>query len=341
MTISNALEYTRNALNYPGKLPASVPLVGGKGAGDLLVGESPEAISDYSHGFGPVKGKGHAFQLDKRLIDIAGLPLPYGVAAKGATMLGQRATGALLRGASDVSRRDFLKKGAAVAGAAAGAAAIPDIAKLGVKALEKPLAETAAAKAAPLVASNLARAGLVDSMVSKLTGWAAGKEGREWLNFNVSELTGPEFDHFVGNITTPEMKKVLADIIEDVPVEQVDPNLLHKLSTNELVNGGILDPRTIVYTRKLGGYGGREYYDWSRAMEAKLKTDPVFLKKFEDYIITGKLPAKATDEEVTALQTLGLADLPAHSRFEPFTSRAAKKYDDAIEWGIANHPEDY
>lgn len=124
LMFSKALRAGREGLNYPGKLPDSVPLLGGMGLGDLMVGKSPEAFEDYSYGFGPFhRGKGLTTVVDPRLVDIAGLPVPYVGAAKVTKLGAQKLMAkALKEGAEtpvDMSRREFSKKLAGVTGAVA------------------------------------------------------------------------------------------------------------------------------------------------------------------------------------------------------------------------------
>ena len=64
----------KDALNYPGKLPESVPLLGGMGAGDLVFGKGPELMEDMSYGFPPYKGTGMATKVDPRTVDLALAP---------------------------------------------------------------------------------------------------------------------------------------------------------------------------------------------------------------------------------------------------------------------------
>ena len=75
-TLANWLYQGRNFANK-----AEVPYLGG--LGDLLFGESPEVIEDWAYGFAPVSGAGQTTQLDPRLVDVAGLPLPYAGAYMG------------------------------------------------------------------------------------------------------------------------------------------------------------------------------------------------------------------------------------------------------------------
>src|SRR5262245_32446451 len=83
LALARALRTGREGLNYPGKLPEGVPLLGGHGLGDILLGKSPEAIEDYSYGFGPLgKGRGLTTRLDPRFMDVMFVPGVLGAAGK-------------------------------------------------------------------------------------------------------------------------------------------------------------------------------------------------------------------------------------------------------------------
>jgi len=70
--VSKGLGKVRDAANYA-HVPEMIPLLGGLGLGDMLVGESPEVIEDWSYGFPPYSGSGEATKLDPRVMDIFGL----------------------------------------------------------------------------------------------------------------------------------------------------------------------------------------------------------------------------------------------------------------------------
>ena len=74
--VADLLRYGKNKLNAPGKLPTSWPLVGGMGAGDLALGNAPEAMDDYSQGMPPVQIHGMTSRVDPRMLDIAALAIP-------------------------------------------------------------------------------------------------------------------------------------------------------------------------------------------------------------------------------------------------------------------------
>lgn len=75
MLIASALRKGKDLGNAPGRIPESVPLVGGMGVGDLLFGDTPEMTEDWAHGFPPYSGQGYGAQVDPRAIDYVGLPL--------------------------------------------------------------------------------------------------------------------------------------------------------------------------------------------------------------------------------------------------------------------------
>ena len=174
LMLSKGLRAGREGLNYPGKLPESVPLLGGMGFGDLLMGKSPEALEDYSYGFGPIRGgpTAQTFKLDPRVVDIAGLPVPY-VAGSKVTKLGAQKlmAKALKEGVPvDTSRREFMKKAGAVGAAGAGALAVPGaVLKIGSELAPKAAAEVAtdiAPRAAAGVAAKSIRSMLDNSVES-------------------------------------------------------------------------------------------------------------------------------------------------------------------------------
>lgn len=180
MLAAKVLRGGKNLLNMPGKLPASVPLLGGMGAGDMLLGQAPEAIEDYSTGGSPLKGAGWATKVDPRVIDIAGLPVVGigGIAPKLLRKGGQAA----VEGVANVSRREALKKLGAGAGVAAAASVAPELAvkvlRSGAKeaapiadAVTGALGKEVATTAASVVPKAFTRAGVANALKHYAYGW--------------------------------------------------------------------------------------------------------------------------------------------------------------------------
>jgi len=70
--LSDLLGGAKSWMNAPGTLPAGVPLVGGQGLGDLVMGQAPEYLDDRSYGLGGARNGG----ADPRLMDLAMLLAP-------------------------------------------------------------------------------------------------------------------------------------------------------------------------------------------------------------------------------------------------------------------------
>lgn len=85
--LANKLGGGRDWLNQNLGIPG---IETGIGLGDLFMGESPEFIEDVSWGQPISRPGGHGPTLDPRIMDVAGLPIPYAGAAKG-MQLGGRA----------------------------------------------------------------------------------------------------------------------------------------------------------------------------------------------------------------------------------------------------------
>lgn len=139
------------------QIPEVIPLIGGAGVGDMLVGEAPEELNRWAHGFSPFKDRNvpgyaglrgipdiqpsRAGPLADTLFlgaDAAGLGM--GTAALGRA--GMRGAGRQFQRAindegMDASRRKFVKDAGTVAGAAAVASATPDLVKAGLRGLKK------------------------------------------------------------------------------------------------------------------------------------------------------------------------------------------------------------
>lgn len=70
--LADLLGGAKSWMNAPGTLPAGVPLVGGQGLGDLVMGQAPEYLDDRSYGLGGARNGG----ADPRLMDLAMLLAP-------------------------------------------------------------------------------------------------------------------------------------------------------------------------------------------------------------------------------------------------------------------------
>jgi len=172
--IADILRGGKDILNAPGKLPQGVPLLGGQGAGDLLLGHGPELVNDWSYGFGHGTGSGMTTKPDSRIADLAFTP---GLASAPA-LLRRGGESAVKTVATDMGRREFMKKGAALAGGAALAAASP---KLLTKLLrEAPVTATAAAEhVAPAVAASAVRSWtpeVLEAAIAKMAHFHFGRD---------------------------------------------------------------------------------------------------------------------------------------------------------------------
>jgi hypothetical protein len=123
--LARALRTGKDALNYPGKLPESVPLVGGMGAGDLMFGKGPELMEDMSYGSPPYKGAGWATKVDPRTVDLAAAP-GLGTLASTALRGGKAAVKAAPAMVTNEGRRNFMKQAAGLGAGAAAASVAPD-----------------------------------------------------------------------------------------------------------------------------------------------------------------------------------------------------------------------
>lgn len=72
--LADALRKGKDGMNAPGRLPEGVPLLGGMGAGDLMLGQGPELVDDLSYGQKPYKGSGYSTKVDSRVLDLAAVP---------------------------------------------------------------------------------------------------------------------------------------------------------------------------------------------------------------------------------------------------------------------------
>jgi hypothetical protein len=154
--VGAASDATKGLRGYLNKatVPDFVPLVGGMGAGELLVGQAPEEINNWSYGNHPFKDQNVPGYAGVRGIPELRPSRTSGVAD--ALFLGADATGVglglrALGGAGarsakqgfnnavnagqDTGRRDFIKKAGIVGAGTAAAAATPKVLKSVVKAL--------------------------------------------------------------------------------------------------------------------------------------------------------------------------------------------------------------
>jgi len=134
-----------------------VPLLGGTGLGDLFMGKAPELADDVSYqglnalyrGGNLATGGLGTYGLDPRTVDAAFLGADaYGL-SKLATHLAKKGGQKLIGGATDLSRREFMKR----AGALGGAAALGGVGLGALRTVGRESGE-AAAKAAPKVATK-------------------------------------------------------------------------------------------------------------------------------------------------------------------------------------------
>lgn len=156
----------RNFLNKA-KIPESVPIAGGQGAGDLFIGQAPEELNNWSYGFSPFKDsnvpgysglRGIPDIQPSRVGPVADT-LFLGADATGLGMAGTALSRAGLRNAQrrfnnvisdagqDSSRRQFIKNAGIVGATGAVAAATPKLLKTAAKALA-PNPTTVATRAA-------------------------------------------------------------------------------------------------------------------------------------------------------------------------------------------------
>lgn len=77
--LADALRKGKEVMNSPGKLPGVIPVVGGMGAGDLMLGQGPEVVEDLSYGQKPYKGSGYGTKVDPRVLDLAAVPGVSGI----------------------------------------------------------------------------------------------------------------------------------------------------------------------------------------------------------------------------------------------------------------------
>ena len=333
LALSKLTRYGKEALNYPGKLPKSVPLLGGMGAGDLVMGEAPEALEDYAYGSGPFhRGAGTTTRMDPRLVDVATLPFLGGVGAKAVKsvlpkqkMLAeavrggnvvehlpeQRALSTVVRGAEpevDQGRRAVLARGLGLAARTA-LPAIPGggmLAKLG---------EDAATAVVPKVAQAAATG------AGTHLAWA--KKLQDVLSGGADDLHLMEDFFPEGNYMQPEHHSALAEIapelgrtMDDLAARgfKADPEYLHNQIASVMSNGD--NPELI---RKITKLDQAAEGTSDRALAAKMReesgriSDQIMEGQFraedwakkpgnqailDEYHLTGKIPTGEAAEHV-------------------------------------------
>jgi len=129
-----------------------VPLLGGTGLGDLFMGKAPELADDASYqglnalyrGGNLATGGIGTYGADPRTVDAAFLGADALGLGKLGTHLAKRGASKLIDGATNLSRRDFLKKTAALGGTAAlGAAGLGSLRTVGKNTAEEAAKNTA------------------------------------------------------------------------------------------------------------------------------------------------------------------------------------------------------
>jgi len=140
-------------------VPNFVPLIGGTGLGELLMGKSPELMDDMSYNpSSAIRGGNRAtgglgtYTLDKRSADL-GMTLAdvLGLGVGTTKLAGKGATSLIDSVGTNLSRREFMKKAGALGAGAAATVATPAVLRSFVKE-----AEHVAPKAAAHVVDNAA-----------------------------------------------------------------------------------------------------------------------------------------------------------------------------------------
>jgi len=197
-----------NALDTvtPGKLPRT-----DSGLGDFIFGKAPEYAEDRSYGMrGPISDTGSG-TLDKRLIDVAGLPLPYmaaGMGMKGLIKSAVKPKASFIPpqvALENQSRRDFLKNAGM---ATAGVAIAPHVALKGIEKLGAKLAPDVGRAATTTAARTIGTAS-VPAVLGKAIAYFRAyphllpllrKGGFKEVDDNIWRFNGP------GNDITPGLK---------------------------------------------------------------------------------------------------------------------------------------
>ena len=277
--ISSALRAGKDALNYPGKLPESVPLLGGMGAGDLVFGQGPELAEDMSYGFGPTKGAGWATKVDPRVVDLAFAP-GVGTAAGMALRGGAAIPKAAVQMATNEGRREFMKKAAGLAAGGVVTAATPDML---IQALKK--APAALADAAPLVAKEVAPA-------------AVAQAARAWTPEMIRAAIPKISEHIVGEPikSSPSLSK---SFVQQFPTPEVYQRHLEALEFNpDPFYANISESARSAREQNIEHMLGNYYPD-----------------EFEEIVSSGKVPKELADKGVTYDQVL---EAKQHSSTDPY-----------------------
>ncbi len=277
MMLANTIRAGRSALNYPGKLPESVPMLGGMGLGDLAFGQGPELAEEMAHGFPPYKGTGYGTVVDPRVIDLAGTPtLGAPALVKGTALGGQKIMSKLIKeGAPDLGRREFLKEaGKAGVVGATGATVGSKMAKL-LRSVGK--------ESIPTAISAAARAGALTGAVK---GWAYNPGAIHHLSREIHVSMDPSIvkanmDELLAN---QHFAKSVQKFVEQNP--EVTDDFLERLITGK-------HPGNPDYTDEAQGVA----HEWLFPDQESMVPNPERLKMMEEYFITGKM-AKGMPPEV-------------------------------------------
>jgi len=333
LAAAKLLRGAKEGLNWPGKLPESIPLLGGMGAGDMLMGQGPELAEDLAYGFSKSRGKGMTYGLDPRAVYLALSPAPYATAAKGGQFLLRKSLQNMAtEGGTDVGRRKFLGQVGALGATAAVGASVPSILK--------PLLAETMAKVSPPAAVAMGKSGIL-SLAERL-GAASVRWATElgpkflneagWQTYTDKNLV----DQMLELIKSPTYESSLSKAMGDATPELVDSNLLSKLhsqqSHNEFYRGTEreVDVGFSDFGPEYGAkYGTEEYGVWAKAyqehdkalviLRERIASDAKTLSQFEELILTGKLPKganpKLADVDPNSLpETSKLSDLLEETR---------------------------
>lgn len=320
--MADILKYGKDAANWPGKLPKAVPLLGGMGAGDILFGQGPELVDSMTHGFSPVSAGGTAARVDHRVLDAAFMPGPLGaagLAVKGGKLASQKLMGSLVRKeGTNLGRRDFLQD-------AAGAAAATALPVGAVKALSD-IAPTAAKTVAAPVAAAAARGGAVALAAALATGKQhLAKFGEMGFKDYVNEMSSPmghgrpsvrNAEAQMGEwINSPGVEEAFAKALGDIPPEQMTPEFLEVISTQRSPHTKVGDHYPTLDPEFRTDIPKWLTEDHISKVRQQIADDPAVLKRYEDYMITGKrAPADEAFEHINFLDNSQM-EIPKNSRF--------------------------